>query len=91
MNKRLLLAKRPKGLPDESTWQFEEQPIAVLRQGEALIQTEYISLDPAMRGWMRDVKSYLPPVKLGEVMRAAIVGKVIESNNPNMKVGDYYT
>ncbi|WP_238857987.1 NADP-dependent oxidoreductase [Poritiphilus flavus] len=91
MNKRVLLAKRPKGMPDASTWQLEELPVPGLREGEALIQTEYISLDPAMRGWIRDAKSYLPPVKLGEVMRAAIVGKVIASKNRNMKVGDYYT
>ncbi|WP_411895113.1 NADP-dependent oxidoreductase [Winogradskyella sp. A2] len=91
INKRVLLAKRPKGLPDESTWKLEELPVPELKVGEALIQTEYISLDPAMRGWIRDAKSYLPPVPLGEPMRAAIVGKVIKSKNPNMKVGEYYT
>ncbi len=86
----MLLAKRPNGLPEESTWQLEEQPIPVIGEGEALIKTEYISIDPAMRGWINDAKSYLPPVKVGDVMRAASVGKVIESNNFNMKVGDYY-
>ncbi len=91
MNKRLLLAKRPKGLPDESTWQLEEEPVPDIGEGEALIQTEYISIDPAMRGWIRDAKSYMPPVPIGDVMRAASVGKVIASNNPNIKVGDYYT
>ncbi|GAB5400568.1 MAG: NADP-dependent oxidoreductase [Aureisphaera sp.] len=90
MNKRVLLAKRPKGLPDESTWQLEEQPIPTIEEGEALIKTEYISIDPAMRGWITDKKSYLPPVQVGAVMRAASVGKVIESNNSNIKVGDYY-
>ena len=91
MNKRILLAKRPNGLPDESIWQLDEQPIPVIGEGEVLIQTEYVSIDPAMRGWIRDAKSYLPPVKIGDVMRAAMVGKVIESNNPNIKVGDYYS
>ena len=90
MNKRILLAKRPKGLPDESTWQLEEQPLPVIGEGEALIKTEYISIDPAMRGWIKDAKSYLPPVQVGDVMRAASVGKVIESKNSNIKVGDYY-
>ena len=90
MNKRVLLAKRPEGLPDESTWQLEEQPLPVIGEGEALIKTEYISIDPAMRGWIKDAKSYLPPVKVGDVMRAANVGKVIESNNSSIKVGDYY-
>jgi NADPH-dependent curcumin reductase CurA len=90
MNKRVLLAKRPSGLPDKSTWQLEEQPIPIIGEGEALIKTEYISIDPAMRGWIRDAKSYLPPVQVGDVMRAASVGKVIESKNINIKVGDYY-
>jgi len=91
MNKRILLAKRPNGLPDASIWQLEEKPLPIIEEGEALIQTEYISMDPAMRGWIRDAKSYLPPVKIGDVMRAAIIGKVIASKNPNIKVGDYYT
>ena len=91
MNKRILLAKRPEGLPDASTWQFEERPIPVIDEGKALIQVEYISLDPAMRGWINDTKSYIPPVQVGEVMRAGSVGKVIESKNPDIKVGDCYT
>jgi NADPH-dependent curcumin reductase CurA len=90
MNKRVLLAKRPDGLPDESTWQLEEQSLPVIGEGEALIKTEYISIDPAMRGWIRDAKSYLPPVQVGDVMRAASVGKVIASKNSNIQVGDYY-
>ena len=91
INKRVLLAKRPKGLPDESTWHLEELPVPDIKDGEALIEVEYISLDPAMRGWIRDAKSYLPPVPIGDPMRAAIVGKVIKSKNPEMKLGDYYT
>ncbi len=90
MNKRVLLAKRPEGLPDESTWKLEERPLPVIEEGEALIKTEYISIDPAMRGWVKDAKSYLPPVQVGDVMRAASVGKVIESKNSNIKAGDYY-
>ncbi|WP_435625266.1 NADP-dependent oxidoreductase [Flagellimonas sp.] len=90
MNKRILLAKRPEGLPEESTWQLDERPVPTIKKGEVLIKTEYVSIDPAMRGWITDKESYLPPVPIGAVMRAACVGKVIESKNPNMKVGDHF-
>ena len=91
MNKRILLAKRPEGLPEPSTWRMEEQPLPSIKEGEALIKVEYISLDPAMRGWINDTKSYIPPVQPGEVMRAGSVGKVVESKNQDMKVGECYT
>lgn len=89
MNKQIKLAKRPVGLPDESTWVLEENPIPSIKEGEFLVKNHYISLDPAMRGWMNDAKSYIPPVQIGEVMRAGSVGEVVESKNPNFSVGDY--
>ena len=89
MNKQLLLDKRPEGLPDKDTWRYETNPIPGLKEGEVLIRHHYISLDPAMRGWMMDRKSYVPPVEIGEVMRAGAIGKVIKTNNhPNFKEGD---
>jgi len=89
MNKQLLLEKRPEGLPDKETWRYVTQPIPEPKDGEVLIQHHYISLDPAMRGWMKDRKSYIPPVGIGEVMRAGAIGKVLKSNNhPTFKVGD---
>ncbi len=89
MNKQLKLAKRPVGMPDAATWTLEENPIPTPAEGEVLIKQHYISLDPAMRGWMNDVKSYLPPIPIGDVMRAGTIGEVIESNNhPVFKVGD---
>ncbi len=88
-NKQLLLQKRPVGLPDASTWKLIKSEISQPEDGEVLIQCEYISLDPAMRGWLNDTRSYIPPVKINEVMRAGGVGKVIASNNPIFKVGDY--
>ena len=93
MNKQLIFAKRPEGLPGSNTWKLEENPIIKPKDGEVLIQHHYISLDPAMRGWMMDRKSYIPPVQIGEVMRSGSVGKVIEANNhPDFKVGEqYYT
>tara|TARA_B110001454_G_scaffold218167_2_gene245437 strand:- start:354 stop:1358 length:1005 start_codon:yes stop_codon:yes gene_type:complete len=88
-NKQIILKNRPQGIPDKNTWQFEENPITELQEGEILIQQHYISLDPAMRGWMNDTKSYIPPVALDSVMRAGSIGKVIQNNNnPNFEVGD---
>ena len=91
-NKQQLLAKRPVGLPDADTWTLREAEVPELKPGEVLIENHYISLDPAMRGWMNDRKSYLPPVQIGEVMRAGTVGKVIKTNDhPQYKVGDVLT
>ena len=92
MNKQVILEKRPIGMPDADTWKLMSNPIPELKEGEVLIENHYISLDPAMRGWMNDSKSYIPPVQLGEVMRAGSIGKVIKSNNhPKYKVGDVLT
>jgi len=88
-NKQIKLALRPEGLPTAATWKLEESPIPTIEDGQILIKQEYISLDPAMRGWIRDVKSYIPPVQVGEVMRAGTAGQIVESKNPNFKVGDY--
>ena len=86
-NKRVLLAKRPEGLPTVDTWQHDEQAVGELADGQFLVRQEYISLDPAMRGWMRNVRSYIPPVGVGEVMRAGSVGKVVASKHPDFAVG----
>lgn len=90
MNKQVLLNKRPEGLPDESTWKIVSSEIPEPAEGQILIKQHYISLDPAMRGWIKDRKSYIEPVALGEVMRAGSVGEVIKSiNNPKFKEGDF--
>lgn len=92
MNKQLIVTKRPIGLPDQDTWKLVTNPIPELKEGEILIQQEYISLDPAMRGWLNDMKSYIEPVQIGDVMRAGSVGKVIKAyNHPTFKEGDYVT
>ncbi len=88
-NKQLILKKRPIGHPDEHTWSLESNDIPEPKDGEVLIEQHYISLDPAMRGWMNEGKSYIEPVKLNDVMRAGSVGVVIKSNNhPKYKLGD---
>ena len=91
INKQLILAKRPVGMPDDDTWTLKESLVPHLNEGEVLIQNHYISLDPAMRGWMNESKSYIPPVALGDVMRAGSIGKVIQSKHPKYKVGDVLT
>ena len=70
-------------------WTYTEEPVAEPKEGELLVQVLYISLDPAMRGWMNEARSYAPPVGIGEVMRALAVGIVTASRNPRFAVGDH--
>ena len=76
-NKQIKLAARPIGLPKPSDWLTETNEIPSLSEGDVLVQIQYISLDPAMRGWMNVGKSYIRPVEIGEVMRAGGAGKVV--------------
>ncbi|MFY9514470.1 MAG: NADP-dependent oxidoreductase [Rubrivivax sp.] len=91
VNHQVRLAARPVGLPVASDWQFTEEAVAEPEDGGVLVQTLALSLDPAMRGWMNEGKSYIPPVGIGEVMRAGGVGRVIASKNPAFAVGDVVT
>ena len=86
-NRQFRLAARPVGLPKASDWRLVEEPVREPGEGEFLIRIEYISLDPAMRGWMNEGKSYVPPVAIGEVMRAGGAGEVVASNHPGFPVG----
>ncbi len=88
-NRQFLLAKRPVGAATRDTFTYQEVPVGTPQDGQVLVRNEYLSLDPAMRGWMNEGKSYIPPVGIGEVMRALGVGKVIASNTPKFAVGDY--
>ena len=91
-NKQQILAKRPVGVPGEDTWDFTTSSLPELEEGEMLVEQHYISLDPAMRGWMNETRSYIPPVQIGEVMRAGTVGKVIKTQGKTLfKEGDYIT
>ena len=89
-NHQFKLAARPVGKVKAGDWLQAEEPVRALADGEVLIQIQYLSLDPAMRGWMNESKaSYIPPVGLGDVMRALAVGKITASSNPKFAVGDH--
>ncbi|MEL6122956.1 MAG: NADP-dependent oxidoreductase [Bacteroidota bacterium] len=89
MNKQLLLNERPVGNVNESTWRLESHPIPEIKDGELLIRVDYVSLDPAMRGWLNDAYSYIAPVAINDVMRAGGVGEVVDSKNEMFKKGDF--
>ncbi len=88
-NHQVRLAARPVGLPTRANWNFTTEPVAEPADGDVLVKTLSLSLDPAMRGWMNEGKSYIPPVGIGEVMRAGGVGRVVASRNPAFAVGDH--
>ena len=87
-NRLFRLAKRPVGEAKRDDFAFAVEPVSALTGGQLLVKTLYLSLDPAMRGWMNDARSYIAPVGLGDVMRAGGVGSVIESKHPKFQVGD---
>jgi NADPH-dependent curcumin reductase CurA len=88
-NRQVRLASRPNGLPTRANWQFADEPLAAdAPEGGLLVQVTHLSLDPAMRGWMNEGKSYIPPVEIGAVMRAGGVGRVIASRHPGFAAGD---
>jgi len=89
LNHRFTLAARPVGTPKRSDWNYAAEPIPDLADGQLLIKILYVSLDPAMRGWMNEGKSYVPPIGIGEVMRAGALGRVVSSKNPAFAVGDH--
>ena len=90
-NQQVRLGARPIGMPKRSDWKFTSEPVRDIADGEIVVKTLYLSLDPAMRGWMNDAKSYIRPVAIDEVMRAGGIGKVIASKSPKFAVGDYVT
>jgi NADPH-dependent curcumin reductase CurA len=87
-NHQVRLAARPNGLPTRDGWSFTTEPVAEPADGGVVVKTLSLSLDPAMRGWMNEGKSYIPPVGIGEVMRAGGIGTVIASKNAAFAVGD---
>jgi len=89
INQQWRLAERPTGMLDESTFARHDEPLPTAGPGEILVRNCYLSVDPAMRGWLNDIPSYVPPVQIGAVMRAHTVGQVVESNHPRFTPGDF--
>jgi len=88
MNHQILLVSRPVGDIKDSDFKMQETPVPEPGDNQILVKNLYLSLDPAMRGWMSEGDSYIEPVKLGDVMRGGAVGQVVASNHPGYAVGD---
>ena len=88
MNKTVRLARRPHGEVQREDFAIAEEALSDPAEGQFRVRSAYVSLDPAMRGWMNDSKSYVPPVGIGEVMRGFVSGTVDASRNPKFKEGD---
>lgn len=89
MNGQWRLKSRPVGMVQESDFEYIEEELPELGENEFLIRNIYFAFEPAMRGWLNEGESYVPPVQIGEVMRASTVGQVIESKNSEFEPGDY--
>jgi NADPH-dependent curcumin reductase CurA len=89
VNHQFRLAARPQGMVGREHFDYVEGAVPELEDGQVLVKILYVSLDPAMRGWMNEGRSYVLPVALGEVMRAATAGQVVESKGTKLAVGDY--
>lgn len=87
VNRRFALRQRPEGRIDDETFELLEQELPAIGDGEALVRTEWISLDPTNRGWINDQPGYLPPVAIGETMRGLGLGRVVESRHPDYEEG----
>src|SRR3954468_1769595 len=89
INRRFLLVRRPDGTPAAEDFRLDPQPLPELVEGQFLIRNQYASLDPAIRGWLDDKPSYMPPIALGDPVRASTIGVVADSRNPDFAVGQW--
>ncbi len=86
-NRKLILAKRPSGMVDDSVVTLDSAPAPEPGAGEFLVQVRYLSIDPTIRTWMNDAEGYLPAIGLGDVVRGAGIGEVVSSNDENYRPG----
>jgi NADPH-dependent curcumin reductase len=91
VNHQVRLASRPSGLPGPESWEHTTEPVAAPADGQFVVRISHLSLDPAMRGWMNAARSYVPPVGIGEVMRALAAGEIVASAHPGFAVGEHVT
>jgi NADPH-dependent curcumin reductase CurA len=89
LNRQWLLHHRPEGLIGEADFEYRESPLGPLADGEARVRVLWLSFDPAQRGWINDAPGYVPPVQIGEAMRAGAVGQIVESRRKDYEPGDF--
>lgn len=87
-NRQYYLASRPVGEPNASNVPVRDVPVPEPAEGEVVLRNLYISLDPAIRGWMGDDPNYIEPIALGDAVRSSVIGRVVKSNSPDFEVGD---
>lgn len=90
-NRQVRLKSRPDGIPQAEHFEVVDAPIPELRDGQVLVRNRFLSVDPAMRGWVSSVANYSTPVGIGEVMRAFTAGEVVESRHPDYAQGELVT
>lgn len=91
VNRQVLLKSRPSGIPQAEHFQLTDGPVPAPAEGQVLVRNIYLSVEPAMRGWVSAVANYADPVALGSVMRAFATGRVEVSRHPGFRPGDYVT
>src|SRR5215211_7453750 len=91
VNRQVRLKSRPSGIPQAEHFEIVEAPVPDISNGQVLVRNIYLSVDPAMRGWVSTVANYSEPVALGAVMRSLAVGRVEQSRHPDLRSGEYVT
>jgi len=89
INRRIVLNSRPEGIPTPANFRIEETPLPDLAEGQVLLANQVFAIDPAVRGMLDDVKSYMPPVPIGGLIPTMVLGQVVKSRNANFKEGDW--
>lgn len=87
-NRQILLTSRPVGMPTQQNFEFKDIPLVSAQEGQVVVRTLYLSVDPYMRGRMSDAKSYIPPYEINEVIAGGLVGEIVESKSELFKAGD---
>ena len=88
-NRKWVLSSRPKGMVSKENFLLKEEELKEIKENQMLLKNLYFGFDPTQRGWLNDMKSYMPPVQIGEVMRSSTISQVIESNLKDFKPGDF--
>jgi NADPH-dependent curcumin reductase CurA len=87
-NRQAILVSRPAGVAQAENFAIREAPVAAPAEGQILVRNEFLSVEPAMRGWIADRGNYSAPVAIGATMRALAVGKILESRHPDYRPGE---